>query len=76
MRQSNAMESSKSKYSLGSGKPPAPHGAQPSHNKKGINPTKMLDEIQYVPSEEEKAILAAEEAARAAAIAAAKVGFS
>nr|XP_017257656.1 PREDICTED: lysine-specific histone demethylase 1 homolog 3-like [Daucus carota subsp. sativus] len=72
MRQSNAMESSKSKYSLGSGKPPAPHGAPPSHNKKGINPTKMLDEIQYVPSEEEKAILAAEEAARAAAIAAAK----
>lgn len=41
LRQSSVSESSKIKYNLSSGKPPAPHGAPPSHNKKGINSAKM-----------------------------------
>ncbi|XP_074344200.1 lysine-specific histone demethylase 1 homolog 3-like isoform X2 [Apium graveolens] len=41
LRQSSVLEPSKGKYNLYSGNPPAPHGAPPSHNKKGINSVKM-----------------------------------
>nr|XP_017239472.1 PREDICTED: lysine-specific histone demethylase 1 homolog 3-like [Daucus carota subsp. sativus] len=49
LRQSSAIESSKNKYHLGSGKPPlrTPHGAPPPNNKKGnINPDKMENRIE------------------------------
>lgn len=103
LRQSSAIESSKSKFRLGLGKPPlrTTHGAPPPNNKKvNINQDKMenrtdtkskvkglsagatgihdsdMEGKEYAMSEEEQAIFAAEEAARAAEIAAAKVGFS
>ncbi|KAK1360592.1 Lysine-specific histone demethylase [Heracleum sosnowskyi] len=48
LRQSSAVESSKSKYNLSSGKPPAPHGVPPSHYKKGINPAKMENRTETI----------------------------